>query len=390
MSATPAARDAIDWGIDPAVSKAYVCTLVITEICNLNCAYCYETHRAGYEMPFEIAAASIMREYEYAKHIGRGDGFFVDFMGGEPLMNFKLIKEIVEWAEKSELPFYFFVTTNGTLLDDRSKAWFREHKDVIAIGLSYDGKAHGQRLNRDAAEREIPLSFIKTLWPQNNIHMVVSRKSLPYFAMDVIRLHGDGFGVETALAQGEDWSDENALMYYEQLRRLADAYIADDTLTPIKLMTQRLRFNNVSDYERHHSCGAGIYSAAYDSNGVRYACHMFSPVVVGERAMPLEHMLNENEYDAANPACDECALNKLCGGCIGVNYKDRGAINAFDSRMCKMTLVQLKAACEFQLRALYQRKDRLSAYDMLRLKEALAAKEILSSLSGDIPYKRII
>ena len=101
-----------------------ICMLMITHACNLNCSYCYESHKSNSAMTIEQAKRIITYEAEMVANSSEYDELQIDFMGGEPLMNFTLIKDIVEWLETGviSVPWICFATTNATLLDD--KIWY--------------------------------------------------------------------------------------------------------------------------------------------------------------------------------------------------------------------------------------------------------------------------
>ena len=70
--------------------------LMVTHACNLNCAYCYELYKKNAYMKSDLAKELILREAQFVKESDQFDELEIDFMGGEPFMNFPLIKEIVE------------------------------------------------------------------------------------------------------------------------------------------------------------------------------------------------------------------------------------------------------------------------------------------------------
>ena len=109
------------------------CMLLVSLSCNLNCTYCYEEFKCGKKMTFEMARDIILKESEIVKADSKFSGLEIDFMGGEPMTNFPLIKQVVEWARGLPLsvPYIFFMTTNGTLFDEEAKAWFRDNADII-------------------------------------------------------------------------------------------------------------------------------------------------------------------------------------------------------------------------------------------------------------------
>ena len=72
-----------------------VCMLIITHECNLNCSYCYERFKGPGRMTVETAKEIILREIALVKESSHFSEIEVDFMGGEPFINFGLIKEIL-------------------------------------------------------------------------------------------------------------------------------------------------------------------------------------------------------------------------------------------------------------------------------------------------------
>ena len=119
----------MDWGYEGSTRKR-TCMLIVTHACNLNCSYCYEAHKQNAYTDVDLAKRIILQESHFVSESKSFEELEIDFMGGEPLMNFPLIKEIVEWLETGviDIPWVCFATTNGTLLTDKIKAWLREHK----------------------------------------------------------------------------------------------------------------------------------------------------------------------------------------------------------------------------------------------------------------------
>lgn len=100
-------------------TRAYVCMLLVTNACNLNCVYCYESHKSNKYMTLEVAQRAIQNAFEKEGF----DYVSVQFMGGEQLLGFSLIKEISEgmWENEFSKPYELFASTNGTLLNDEMK-----------------------------------------------------------------------------------------------------------------------------------------------------------------------------------------------------------------------------------------------------------------------------
>ena len=106
------------------MKKSKHISLSITERCNLNCIYCFEKSKSPQKMTFETAVEKIDFELIHSEEY---KSVAVDFMGGEPFLEFDLIKKICEyyWSKQNDLPkpLTFFTTTNGTLVHGRIKEW---------------------------------------------------------------------------------------------------------------------------------------------------------------------------------------------------------------------------------------------------------------------------
>jgi sulfatase maturation enzyme AslB (radical SAM superfamily) len=142
----------------------------------------------------------------------------IDFIGGEPLLEFKLIKQIVNYTRTmySDKKFIFFATTNGTLLDDESKKWFTSHKDCFVLGLSLDGDKETQDMNRSGSFDLIDIAFFVNNYQTQGIKLTISDFSLPRLAGNIKFLHSVGFhnirGVNLAEGNKFDWSSNKYII----------------------------------------------------------------------------------------------------------------------------------------------------------------------------------
>ncbi|MFA6363731.1 radical SAM protein [Methanoregula sp.] len=133
-------------------------TLGVTEDCNLRCKYCvysdvykYSRKPTKKKMSFNIAKKAL--DY-YVSLIKEGRRYnpnrrpAVGFYGGEPLLNFNLIKRCVDYLDSSypEYNFFFTMTTNGTILDDKKWIYLQEHD--FSISISLDGPQEEHDRNR--------------------------------------------------------------------------------------------------------------------------------------------------------------------------------------------------------------------------------------------------
>ena len=363
------------WDVESSTNRR-TCMLMVTHACNLNCSYCYESHKKNAYMDVNLAKEIISREVRFVKESDQFDELQIDFMGGEPFMNFPLIKDVVEWVETGviDVPWICFATTNGTLLTDEIKAWLREHKDSIIIGASYDGNNQMQSTNRGTDKYNLDLAFFHELWPHQGFHMTISKETLPTLAEGVLYMQEKGYTVEASLAEGVDWTLKDALIYREQLNILKEAYLKNTVLTPFNRLT---RFVNVFDFPaaeeaQNKWCGTGKYMATYDIDGQKYGCHMFTPIVLGDKALLSDAVEWDSPELTTDDYCKRCVLRNFCPTCLGFNYKYRGSLANRDKRWCPMVLAEALTACEFQI-------ERIAAMDKLDKQDAQHGKAALES-----------
>lgn len=354
-------------------------TLVLTHQCNLDCTYCYEHHKNSCTMSAELAKEIVDRE------LSMDDGVSMvefDFFGGEPLLEFDTVKEVVEWtvAREYDKDYIFFITTNGVLLTDDMKVWLREHTDVLQIGLSLDGTKEMHDVNRCDSFDEIDLDFFRTVYPEESVKMTISRETLPKLAEGVIFCHSIGYDVSCNLAYGIDWeSEENRAVFERELARLIDFYLENPHLKPCSILdVNRIKSIASQEDRTYRLCGAGYAMRAYDCDGSCYPCQYFLPICVGDekarRSLELDFSSLRLREEQVDEKCRSCFIRNACPTCYGNNYATTGDIYRRDMRICKMNIIQFKAIAYFAIK-LFE-ADRLGEYEKAEqaaiLKSALA------------------
>lgn len=361
-----------------------VCMLMVTHACNLKCSYCYESYKRNDYMTIELAKEIISKEARFVANSDKFDEIQVDFMGGEPLMNFTLIKEIVEWLEGGgiNVPWICFASTNGTLINSEMKEWFKQHKRYMVLGASYDGTGNMQLKNRGTDLYNIDLDFFHELWPEQTLQMTISKETLPYLAEGVLYVQRKGYRLNASLAQGVDWTQNDAKLYREQLCILKEEYLKDTSLLPLNRLTKYVDVFNLDPSERKQIqvCGSGLNMVTYDIDGKRYGCHMFTPIVLGnEKAIGVDDVEWDKPGLMADSYCESCILRRYCPTCPGFNYKYRGNFADRDKRWCPMVLAEAVTACEFQIERIAM-IEYLSAEDAEHAQTAITAYKVLNEI----------
>ena len=342
--------------------------LVITNRCNLNCVYCYETNKNLLEMSFEMAKDIIRKE------LLSNDINEIEFHGGEPMLHFNLIKKVCEWVWK-EFPnneAKFFLTTNGTQFTDENKVWFKENFKKIVCALSLDGTPQMNLDNRGCVINEDTLSFLRNLWPRQTIKMTISLKTLPSLAEGVIYAHEQGFKVSANLAYGIDWGKSDIDIYKRELQKLVDYYLEHSEIEPCSMFDGEKLVKILMPYSLTRHCQAGQTFHAYDIDGRKYPCHVFcGNTLKAEKWQEISDSDFKDDTLFDDPTCRECVIHNICPTCYGMNYIERGKVYSRDKSMCDFIVAEKVAACK-----LHEQKIMSKDIDSITEKEYLILKAI--------------
>lgn len=132
----------------------------------------------------------------------------------EPFIEFDLIKRVCEycWENFKEQDYIFYLTTNGTLLNDEIKICLIENKTKIICGLSLDGDEISQNINRSSSFHLIDIEFFKKMWPNQGIKMTISDKTIANLFLDISFTHSLNMKFSCNFAYGIDWSKKRLLL----------------------------------------------------------------------------------------------------------------------------------------------------------------------------------
>ncbi len=344
--------------------------------CNLSCRYCFaqegEYHGRRGLMSVEVGKQALDFLVENS---GSRRNLEVDFFGGEPLMNWKAVQEIVEYGrgleKEHDKKFRFTLTTNGVLLDEEKMEF--ANREMSNVVLSLDGRRQVHDFMRpfpngaESYDRIVPKfqEFAK-LRGQKDYYVrgTFTRHNLD-FAKDVLHLADLGFkqiSMEPVVAQeSEDYAlrKEDLPVVCEQYDILAREMIARE-----KEGRGFQFFHFMLDlsggpcvYKRLSGCGSGTEYLAVTPWGDLYPCHQF----VGEDAFRMgtvfegiqkpeirESFSKCNVY--SKPACQECFARFYCsGGCAANSYNFHGDMGQVYETGC--VLERKRVECAIMLKA---------------------------------------
>ena len=334
---------------DPRSSKIRTLMLMVTSSCNLNCVYCYESHKTSHKMDFDTAKRAILDVFDETGF----DGVSIQFMGGEPLLAFPLIKDVSEWlwSKNIKYPYSLFAATNGTLLNEEMKNWFTANKHRISLGLSFDGDVSTQNTNRSNSASLVDLDYFRDTWPESSVKMTISTDSLKYLCENVVFLEEKGFTkIKTDLAYMHGWTKQHLVLWNEQLSLLKNYYLGSERDMHCSLFNTPI--DAILSEERHAKrCSCGEEMSCVDWDGTIYPCQMFAPISMDSA---MYNKVKDIDFaDAENfqvQECRDCVLQSCCPGCAGCNLKFNGAINRINPFYCKAFMIQIFHTLDYQLK----------------------------------------
>lgn len=327
--------------------KKKVISVTVTESCNLDCIYCYEDYKSKRCMTKELLVEIIDKEL---LSIPKNFLLQVEFMGGEPFMNFELIHDTVEYYKQTKQikRLFFFATTNGTLIHGEIKEWLRENKDIFCCSLSLDGNKKMHDLNRSNSYDEIDIPFFYEIWPYQHVKMTISKESLPFLAEGVMFVHKMGFNLRANFAYGIDLSGEETIdLLQRELGKLIPFYLDNPAIKPFSLLNMPIH-GIAYEEKRTKWCGVGTSMTVYDVEGRLRPCHFFENMTLG-----VKEILDNIDFNDVESITDEMCLNcpfiQICPTCYGSNYKATGDIKKRDINICRLTKVSIYATATFMV-----------------------------------------
>jgi len=273
------------------------------------------------------------------------EGIVFSLIGGEPLLEFELIKQIYDYAKALEtsIPVSFFATTNGTVLTDDMKRWFADRKDSFILGLSIDGKRETHNHNRSNSFDLIDIQFFLQNWPLQGVKMTLSDYSMYHLADDVIALHEMGFknvrGVNFDEQDFETPKEKYVNVLVPQLDKLSKFYANDTNGYYNQALSKRIDLCAQERRVPHKWCGTGVYTPFYDYDGKRYPCPYMTPMTFTQEQLDLVSKIDFSDVEVfTDRDCFEnCYLYPICSSCAGANLKANGALNQYNKSKCILT-----------------------------------------------------
>ena len=345
--------------------------LHVAHTCNLNCAYCFASqgkyHGERAVMSFEVGKQAL--DFLIANS-GTRRNLEVDFFGGEPLMNFQVVKDLVAYARSIEKEhnknFRFTLTTNGLLIDDDVIDF--ANREMSNVVLSLDGRKEiHDRYRVDYAgngswERIVPRfqKLVAARGGKNYYMRGTFTHANPDFLKDIQQMLDLGFtelSMEPVVCAPGDSSaltEEDFPVVCAQYEQLAELMLRRDREgKPFTFYHYMLDLSGgPCIYKRISGCGSGTEYMAVTPWGDLYPCHQF----VGDEKFRLGNIWDgvtnterRAEFAACNvyahPECRDCWARLYCsGGCAANAYHATGSIRGVYQYGCELFRKRMECA----------------------------------------------
>lgn len=341
--------------------RHYSPSICVTHRCNLNCVYCYQQHDQS-KMSFETGK-EVMKKI-FASVPEECDDIHIGFIGGEPMLEFELIRDICEytWQRQASKPYIFFATTNGTILTEEMKQWLISNIQRFKLQLSLDGNRETQNFNRSNSFDKIDIPFFQKYYLDQGVKMTVSEYSIQHFAENVKFIHSLGFDVHGSnLAEGNfEWDNDNNLkILAEQLTELVDFYVAHPEIKPCQLLDKTLAFCEQKITVRKKYCGIGYGANFFDYDGTEYPCPYCTPMTFTRQELDsIQKTDFANDDNFIDEDCYEnCYLYPVCSSCAGNNYLQTGKFNKHERSKCRVNKLTALFIAELQAQKIIRKQD---------------------------------
>ena len=350
--------------------------LHVAHTCNLNCSYCFAS-QGKYQgdraiMSFEVGK----RAFDFLiENSGTRRNLEVDFFGGEPLMNWEVVKQLVAYARSIEKQynknFRFTLTTNGLLIDDEVIDFL--NKEMSNVVLSLDGRRDVHDLFRKdyagngSYDRIVPKFkqlvearggkdyYVRGTFTHNNVD----------FTNDILHMADLGFtelSMEPVVCAPSDpcaLTAEDMPKIFEQYEILAKEMLKRKKEgRPFTFYHYMLDLKNgPCIYKRITGCGSGTEYMAVTPWGELFPCHQF----VGDPKYSLGNIYDgitnteiQDEFRSCNayarPECADCWARLYCsGGCAANAYHATGSINGVYEYGCELFKKRIECAVMMQV-----------------------------------------
>ena len=325
-------------------------TLMISQECNMKCGYCYGDG-GEYKNRGKMSVETSHKAIDYLVKNSKDTKLAIAFLGGEPLMNFDLIKDVLQYCkiktQETGKTFSYTITTNGTLLTPEIEDFLISNQIKTQISIDGTEESHNQMRYFAGKKPSYEVVVNKTKHMREQ-HLLTARATLSPKNLDYVKtfkhlkeLGVIGIPIEPAknLLSEMDLKEElNEYIRYIEFFTQQVKEGQTDTINKMTDFTKALEKIDNSG-KRNYGCGAFHRMYAVDIDGRLYPCHRF--VGISEFCLgsiydePIKESNLWHNADSRSK-CSKCWLKNLCGGgCAYENFVETGNINISTDNFCQ-------------------------------------------------------
>lgn len=358
--------------------------LLTTNACNLKCNYCYEKNKTNLQMSVETGIEAINYFWDKDK-----DGIFnINFHGGEPLLNFKLIRNVVNYVNhkclgsKPKFNIEYSLTTNGTLLTREISDFFKKYNFNVRLSMDGNIEAHDmhRRTHGDKGTFEKVFSsalLLKDAEVDFATRMTVTPDNVIYLAKSVEWLLNNGFLKLNIVPDSfSEWGEKFEILR-QAFGEIKELYIdarASNLNVRINLFDGKFSPYIINTPPRY--CNAGFGSFSISPTGLIYPCvyvvdqeeFCIGDVKTGVSSEKRKECI-KNSLKKEENKCSECNIQGFCQArkCGFLNCLSSGYLDQPNELLCQREQLLYTLTAEVFDR-LYNQEDPLINWMINRIK----------------------
>ncbi|MBT3255631.1 MAG: nif11-like peptide radical SAM maturase [Deltaproteobacteria bacterium] len=345
----------------PIINAAFF----LTQSCNLRCVYCYGAG-GEYGHKGNMAEKTAFQAVDWLiEQSGKVKKIQIGFFGGEPFLNFPLMKKIVDYARERthavQKDVGFYATTNGTLLEKEQIDFIQDHK--IWVMISFDGPREIQDAQRPFSggkgsyDAIVPkIKHLLAIRPETPGHAVIMGDTDPRVIKESLREIGFA---NVSISPASDCmltcdakkpnSGRNLRNVFKTLEEEADTWLTGiktrDTQTLEELKKSSNLYHGLIVFAHNRKkifpCGAGLGFVGISSTGDVYLCHRFVGMDAYRLGNIFDGHMDRDDFLESPTAfvkeCNNCPARYFCaGGCKYDNAASTGSVFKPPLEMCHL------------------------------------------------------
>lgn len=351
-------------------------TFAVTDACSLRCTYCYQKEKGNHSMSFETAKkmVDLLLDGKASITPENSSGIILDFIGGEPLLEIRLISDICDyfveqmilrqhpWATR----FMFSICTNGVAyFDPEVQKYLRRYAGRVSLSITVDGDkelhdscrvfpdgsgSYDRAMAAVEHYRDVLGGFVGS-------KMTICPENIRYTARAVQSILENGYRVlNLNCVYEEGWTPEHAAILYHELKAIADFIFERKLLDEVHLsIFSEIFFRPKKEDDLENWCGGTGKMLAVDYTGAIYPCVRYmpnslcgeaEPYVIGhvdtgmlcncEQCERMELLKRIDRRTQSTDECFYCPIAAGCSWCSAYNYQKFGTPDRRATFICEM------------------------------------------------------